>query len=421
MKTVKQIHEEALKIKKASSPEGSCQVITAGVEAYLDKVSASKVNHLKHSGEEGDCPCGHGKGDESKVDLIILIDSSGSMYRSAEKISDAAKDAIKAAQKSCKVDLRTKWLWVDMRNSGPDAATVNPFPSITHNFETSHEVYLRSIGFTGPFPQETPPTVGEGYNPEEGADAIKVLSEKYDWREDACRAIFYISDTNLDSYGYDADDQTATDKAIASATANEVSIFAHYVEPHQGGSPETVTTYTDLTTKTGGKAQIGKSPTKELYVTLLQEAICEACNSCKKFNFPDVEPCIEISWGDSECDGFETDDVEVLCIKVCNCYSNIVFHDFTIGYILVEDAEGKTVALLPDGTPSVAAIPVGPFCFGDIGPCKDGEPTCKTRQFVVRTRGAIAGDYSIRLGGICYSVSRSFFTEKRFQMKLCKD
>lgn len=380
-----------------------------------------KLNQLKPSGEGPVCLCGH-EG-ESKVDLIVLIDSSGSMGRTSAHVSAAAADAIKAAQESCKVDLRTKWLWVDRTMGNADAATLNPFPGVSHNFEASHERYLRSIGFSGPFPQETSSTIGwpEGYNAEEGGDAIQVLSQRFDWRKDACRAIFYISDTNLDAYNYDVDDQEATDNAIASAIANEVSIFAHYVEPHQYGAPQTIVNYTDLCTKTGGKAQIGQRPSEKLYVKLLQEAICEACNGCSKYDLPPAAPCISISWGDSDCDCLETNGTEILHITVCNCYANIGFCDFSIGYILAEDKEGNPVAILPDGSPSVEIIPTGPFCFGDIGPCTDGEPTCITREFVLRTRGAEAGTYSVRLGGICYKINHESHDDQRFDVKLCKD
>ncbi|MEI9853027.1 MAG: hypothetical protein WDN24_21700 [Sphingomonas sp.] len=56
--------------------------------------------------------------------------------------------------------------------------------------------------------------------------------------------------------------------------------------------------------------------------------------------------------------------------------------------------DGGEVPGLPDGTPSVQVVPLGPVCFGDIPPCRDETPGCVSREFVVRTRGA-------RGGGLC--------------------
>jgi len=143
---------------------------------------------------------------------------------------------------------------------------------------------------------------------------------------------------------------------------------------------------------------------------------------CTPVRFPDIHPCIAVSWGDSKCDCLETDDVEVLCIKVCNCYSNVTFGDFTIHGIEVTDLAGNPVATLPDGSPSVRVIPSGPICFGDIGPCKPpNQPTCVSRELVLYTRGAIGKDYKLRFEGVCFTVSHEYQSEQCFMLKLCQD
>jgi len=143
---------------------------------------------------------------------------------------------------------------------------------------------------------------------------------------------------------------------------------------------------------------------------------------CDTLELPDIKPCISVSWGDSACDCIETDDVEALCISVCNCYSNVTFNNLSIGQIRITDTAGNPVPILPDGTPSVRVIPSGPIYFGDIGPCKDKkQPSCVSRELVLYTRGAIGKDYRLSFDGICFSVSHQFQSEQCFIVKLCQD
>ena len=143
---------------------------------------------------------------------------------------------------------------------------------------------------------------------------------------------------------------------------------------------------------------------------------------CVALRIPDIKPCISVAWGDSACDCIETDDVEVLCLTVCNCYSNVTFNNLTIGQIQITDMTGNPVPLLPDGTPSVQVIPSGPICFGDIGPCTGkNQPGCVSRELVLYTRGAIGKDYRLSFEGVCFTVSHQFQSEQCFIVKLCQD
>lgn len=147
------------------------------------------------------------------------------------------------------------------------------------------------------------------------------------------------------------------------------------------------------------------------------------CNcDCVAVRLPDIKPCISVAWGDSQCDCMETDDVEILCVTVCNCYSNVTFSNLTIGQIRVTDMAGNPVPTLPDGTPSVQVVPSGPICFGDIAPCKGkNQPGCVSRELVLYTRGAIGKDYRLSFDGVCFTVSHQFQSEQCFIMKLCQD
>jgi len=142
---------------------------------------------------------------------------------------------------------------------------------------------------------------------------------------------------------------------------------------------------------------------------------------CVPLDLPKIEPCISVAWGDSTCDCMETDDVEVVCVTVHNCYSNVTFHDLTIGRIRLTDMAGNPVPTLPDGTPSVQVVPSGPICFGDVGPCGLRGSGVVSRELVLYTRGAVGKDYRLSFEGVCFSVSHDFQSEQCFVLTLCRD
>ena len=137
---------------------------------------------------------------------------------------------------------------------------------------------------------------------------------------------------------------------------------------------------------------------------------------CEPLDLPAMSPDIKITWGDSICDCIESDDTEVMTITVCNPYSNIDYSSFTILKLEVVDGTGNPVASLPDGTPSVQLTPIGPHCFGAIERC-----TCISREFVLRNRGALAGEYRIRVTGICFDIHMHDDATACFKFDICED
>jgi hypothetical protein len=391
-----------------------CNRLSNLVNSYLSKKCSNKKNNLGSctGSDETGCACGSSSGSATgaKVDLIVLIDTSGSMGGAASTVSSAASAAIEQAQATCETDLQVTYLGVD----GTWAGTL---------FSTSHRAYLLSLGVAATLSTDNPTG---GYDSEEGANAIEDLSKYARWREGACRAIFYISDEELDGSsprGDIANEAAATNATIASANLNNVTVFAHhltYQHPPLGAS--VIANYNNLCTSTGGQAFFSAAATQEGYVDLLSRVICTACgNKCKEVEFPVIKPCVSISWGDSDCDCLETDDVETLCITICNCYSNLTFSSLSVGAIYVTDSSGNPVPILPDGTPSVQILPLGPICFGDVPPCKDGKPGCISREFVILTRGAKGGHYKVVVNGICYSITNHYDASECFDLNLCQD
>lgn len=137
---------------------------------------------------------------------------------------------------------------------------------------------------------------------------------------------------------------------------------------------------------------------------------------CFPLRMPAIEPLIGVVWGDSDCDCIEGDDAEIVQIIVCNRYSNLVMAHFTINRVEVVQADGSPVPLLPDGSPSIQVVPLGPYCYGDIPPC-----SCVVRQFMLRLRGAPGGSYRLLLQGICFEACFHQLREDCFTFKVCKD
>lgn len=395
-----------------------CENLRDHLNRYLAERCSGKANAMKPGAENPRCPCGDPA--ESGVDLVVLVDASGSMSGAWAALGQAAEAAIKNAEEVCGVKPRVEWLGVDASDTGTQSSQL-PAP-----FNQSHEEYLRQQGAQPPFAAD-----GDGIEDnEQGGKAIIDLARHFDWRPGACRSIFYASDEMLDSDSKTpADSRKAADAAIAAANAAGVRVFTHHVGTRRGQSvasqhPQIAQHYRDLAEKTGGAAHIGDEPSAELYNDLLTQAICRACGEpgCVEAELPELVPCIDVTWGDSECDCIESDDQETLCVTVCNCYSNVTFANLEIQVAVVTDEDGSAVASLPDGTPSVQVLPVGPLCFGDVGPCVDGEATCVSRQLVLTNRGAKAGSYKVQLYGICFDlVHRYSVPGARFDFEICKD
>jgi hypothetical protein len=137
---------------------------------------------------------------------------------------------------------------------------------------------------------------------------------------------------------------------------------------------------------------------------------------CHPLEMPPIAPWTSISWGDSKCDCIEGDDTEVMHLTVCNPYKNLTLSNLTVQQLVVVDANGNPVPNLPDGSPSIQLVPIGPYCFDDIAPC-----TCVTREFVLRLRGAPGGPYHILVKGICFDACFHGDGDGCFQFDVCKD
>jgi hypothetical protein len=418
------IGESKTSVRKGAGARDNCSDFQQQMNNYLASKCTTKFMEMNEIGEDH-CPCGTDPA-KSGVDLIVLVDASGSMGSAWAAIGSAAVDAAAAAIKECSANARVTYLFVD----DSDSATSN-YP-ITAVFTKSHESYLRGIGYTGTF--ETELESPAKYGSEQGTEAIIDLSRHFDWRKGACRSILYVSDEVLSTSNERnvPASLAATTNAVAAAVAANVTLFTHFLgngtvpfsDPNR---PAYASHYTMLATQTGGIAKIDTgitAPTKATYVELITQAICKGCGSprCEELEIPKIEPCISIRWGDSKCDCMEGDDHEALCVTVSNCYSNVTFSNLRIGYLIVVDANGNLAPSLPDGSPSSWIYPTGPICFGDVGPCVDGKPGTVSREAIIINRGLPPGKWFVRVGMICFDVVLHYAVDQTMlSFDVCKN
>ncbi len=149
-------------------------------------------------------------------------------------------------------------------------------------------------------------------------------------------------------------------------------------------------------------------------VTCAGEPVGEA--GCRPLEIPAIRPWTSITWGDSRCDCIEGDDTEVMHLTVCNPYSNLTLSNLVVTQLVVVDDKGQPVPILPNGSPAIELVPIGPYCFDDIAPC-----SCVTREFVLRLRGAPGGRYRILVKGICFDACFHGDEDACFAFDVCPD
>jgi len=351
--------------------------------------------------------CATGGGTKPCIDLVVLIDTSGSMQGSASKLSNAADVAIQAAAKNCPSDLRVEWFGIE----GTWAGT---------KFTQSYRDYLQNL----PTPVPDADIVGTPGDYEDGAAAIMDISDHFDWRQGCARIIFYLGDEALEGGDpQNNDDVVAGDNAVATATMAGVTVFT-YFNTTPSVRPITASEYSDLATETGGLAFTAPIDNIGGFKTVLENIICAPLReTCRPVEEPNIVPCLRMRWGDGPMDQLETEDTEILCLTVCNPYSNVTLKNFTL-HLVVTTATGDPVGNLPDGTPSVMIKPDFMICFGDIPACdpkQQNQSSCISREVVLRTRGAIEGKYRVFIA-YCFQAS---FTKlgygSTFELDLVKD
>ena len=142
------------------------------------------------------------------VDLVIVIDTSPSMKDEAQGLSQAAENAIKSAKLSCPSDLRVAWFGIEGTWKG------TKFNQTIRDYLTT-KLKISESKLRGRKRGELKSAGAQ----EDAARAIEDVSEYFDWRKNAKKAIFYLGDEALEGGGSKTGktDIEAANKAIEKA------------------------------------------------------------------------------------------------------------------------------------------------------------------------------------------------------------
>ena len=198
------------------------------------------------------------------VDLTIVIDTSPSMKDEAQALSRAAEAAIDAAKSSCPSNLRVTWLGIEGIWKG------TKFDRTIRAYLTQ-ECKISESSLKGRKRGELKSAGAQ----EDAARAIEDISDYFDWREGAARAIFYLGDEALEGGGSKTEqkDIQAANLAIQKAKQAGVTIHSYFGTSKSKHREGTAAEYRRIATETGGQAFTNKDALKG-FTSVLEKVIC---------------------------------------------------------------------------------------------------------------------------------------------------
>ncbi|WP_437620219.1 vWA domain-containing protein [Sorangium sp. So ce1151] len=143
------------------------------------------------------------------VDLVVVIDASGSMRDEADTLSKVVNTAIDSAKTKCPSNLRTTYLGIE----GTFSKTV--FTTTVRNYLTQTAKADASL-----LKGRTAPQVTDDQSKEDAGRAIEDIATHFDWRPGAVRNIMFLGDEplegglSLSATGQDQEDIEAANRAI---------------------------------------------------------------------------------------------------------------------------------------------------------------------------------------------------------------
>ena len=179
------------------------------------------------------------------VDLVIVIDTSPSMKDEAQALSEAAASAIAKAKSSCPTELRVVWLGIEGIWKGT-------------NFDQTIRGYLTQkckIAESKLRGRKRGELESAGAQ-EDAARAFEDISDYFDWREGAARAIFYLGDEALEGGGDKTEqkDIKAANLAIQKAQAAGITVHTYFGTSKSKHQESIKIEYARVATTTGGQS-----------------------------------------------------------------------------------------------------------------------------------------------------------------------
>lgn len=201
------------------------------------------------------------------TDLIVVIDTSGSMGDEAKRLSDVVDAAIQKAETSCSADLRHCWFGIEGTWPGTE------FKQSYRDYLLALSPNLKNADFAGTY------FVGNNEPAkEDGAGAVEDLAKFFDWREGASRTIFYLGDEGLKGGDpRNEADRVARDAAIEAARREKVMVFTYFGTPLSADSASlkvNVADYHQLAVATRGAAYTAPADHLGGFEPVLAAIIC---------------------------------------------------------------------------------------------------------------------------------------------------
>lgn len=209
--------------------------------------------------------------EQKKVDLVIVIDTSGSMADEAKALSAALGNAVEEAKKSCPSDLRVEFLGIE----GTFAGT--KFDKTVRNYLTTTAKAAGSA-----LKGRLRDSVANAGAQEDVARAVEDISSHFDWRAGAEKNIFVLGDESLEGgeMVLDAARIKACDDAIATALANGTKVHSYLGTPHvttpyptPADEEANIKEYKRLALRTGGEHYIYTKGIAD-FTQVLKDTIC---------------------------------------------------------------------------------------------------------------------------------------------------
>ena len=333
-------------------------------------------------------PCGIGSTTiTDPVDLLVVIDTSPSMKDEARDLSDAAAAAIAAASSSCPCDLRVIWLGIE----GTWKET---------NFNRTVRDYLLKecqVADTDLRARKRGELADAGAQ-EDAARTVEDISNHFDWRPGAARAIFYLGDEALEGGGDKTEEKDiiAANKAIATAKQAGVKVHTYFGTTKSKFKNSLEQEYARLAKETGGQAFTDRDSIGG-FTEIFKKVICNSRLVGIQLETQQPLPCFELR---SDRQPLTAQGSETIALVASNCYSNVTFKNLKAVLSAVLKADGTPIPNLADGTPAFVIKPSPEIAFGDllpIGSDNSESSGAVLREIVIETNSPNSGDYGLKI------------------------
>lgn len=348
-------------------------------------------------------PCQLEKSGVEPVDLVIVIDTSPSMRDEAEALSKAAEAAITSASSNCPCDLRVTWFGIEGTWKGTNFNRTIRDYLIKECQVSDSDIRGRKRG-----------ELADAGAQEDAARAIEDISNHFNWRSGATRAIFYLGDEALEGGGDKTEEKDiiAANKAIQTAKQGGVTIHTYFGTSKSKFRDTIQTEYTRLATETGGQAFTDRDAING-FAEVLTKIICNTRAVGIYLDIVQPIPCFELTSANKP---FTTKGDETVTITASNCYSNVTFKSVKVVVSAVMKSNGTPVLTLANGAPVVAIKPSPEIDFGDLLPVDNrGNSTPVLREVVIETNGGNSGDYALKIDSF-YQTEFNFFAHDEFAL-----